>query len=290
MMMQQRKQVHWPDDAYLTIALSQTPNTIKLILPITTLSDDERLSLSTINASIQDKLRELHPLSNDSIHAFLTHIEILYKQDYFSSNVKEHIKTIIRRFFNNIVNNLPNHVVLPGCPGYKEHLKELEQIDERLKQLNRVLGKFGIINTHSMLRIQNPDNIQRSNAWGFDGFPLNLPAFLQSIDIRISGCLRTWAARFKYHSPEVLGQYLAQVTLSIQQISDEQTLNPILKKLEQFITQLKRHNHHIQADMFAEVAENGDRSPLRLDQHHNQYEILLKEQLNVLSIQNARVC
>jgi hypothetical protein len=220
---------------------------------------------------------KLTPSNEHTIKQFIEQIKQLLELNCMLAH-KEYIKTSTRNVFVELIDQMPAHTIQPGCPGYQYHVDELKQIDKTIKMINLGLNKINVINTcSSTLSLQSPSQL---NDFGFHGLPHNLPAFVRSIDVSIPGHLYEWGSHFRNHSIQTLGTYLAQVTTSIQQLTDNYEVDAIISKLKQFIKKLKKSGYTMQLEMFSDVASDGNRSPLRSPQ--KKHENTLKYQLDEL--------
>lgn len=230
--------------------------------------------------------KELHALHfkvirshEDTIKYFIKQIRHLLKLNCMLRH-QECIKTSTRNLFLQLIYDMPNHAIRPGCPGYNHYIKELEYIDQTIKMINLELNKIHVVNTcTSRLSIQDPSTCNRFE-FNFDGLPRNLTEFIRSIDVNMPRRLFEWGEHFRTHSIDTLSMYLADVTTAIQQLTDDKEVNYIIQHIKKFIHKFKKSGYDLQIEMFSDVASDGNRSPL--SSPNQEHMIILNEHLDKL--------
>tara|TARA_R110002126_G_scaffold239409_1_gene382587 strand:+ start:13476 stop:14852 length:1377 start_codon:yes stop_codon:yes gene_type:complete len=208
----------------------------------------------------------LRALSTNTIEQLIEQTQQLLTLNCMAPH-QAYIHTSIRHAFFHVIHLKPS---LPKT-------QDIESLDVKIALINLELNHIGAINTYS--EFTRPKRC-KPYALYLIQLPQTLPEFIRSIDITLPERLSTWEGHLSTLPIDALRSYLANVTASVQQLTDEHEVSSILGKLNQFVTYLNKGGHRIQHDMFAEVAIHGNRSPLRSP--HATHEKILKHQLNKL--------
>jgi len=257
-----RVSIPFGENLSLQLSIETTPEELETLSRIIRILHNSAIRITT-----------LHP---HAIKQFIIQIKQLLELDCMAKH-QAYIQTSARSLFCDLISQIPKHPTEYYDTRFTTKAKACNMLDEKIAMINAQLAQINAVNLRPIRSLQTSAEQYKTQS---TTLPKTLTEFIQSIDIISSGNLYTWDEYFETHTLNTLHLYLNEVTVSIQQLTDEVYITEILSKLNKFILFLNNTNDKNQLNMFSEVAAHSNRSPLCSP--HTTYEKMIKHQLNKL--------